>query len=135
MKLCDLKFLPEKERILYRLQENDYMKQLHRDIKEGLVGTLRNEYLMKKPMRKPYEEYVKEVDSLIGIPILHALVDMLVAGILTRVQEKLIDIVVDQALSDLSSKPLSLKQIIELGLKSGELKVENNTIKVEDTHA
>lgn len=85
----------DRNKLLYDLEKEDFMDLLHRQIKEGLVGTLRNEYLMKKPMREPYEKWNDEANQLISLPIFHALVDMMTSNILHSTGEKFINLICD----------------------------------------
>ena len=75
--------------VMNKLYERNYMDKMHRTIKEGLVGSLRNEYLMKKPLREPYEKYVAEVNEFIPLPIFHAIIDMMTANLLNFVAKEL----------------------------------------------
>ena len=85
----------DRTRILYKLHERDYLDKLHRAIKEGLIGTLRNEYLLQKPIREPYEKYSKDVKEFISLPIFHAIVDMMTANLLSSTTEKFIHEICD----------------------------------------
>jgi len=75
--------------VMNKLYERDYLDKLHRTIKEGLIGSLRNEYLMQKPLREPYEKYVSEVNEFISLPIFHAVIDMMTANLINVVAKEL----------------------------------------------
>jgi hypothetical protein len=82
-------------KLLYRLEEQDFMNELHRTIKEGLVGTLRNEYMLKKPIRVPYEVWNQTTREFLAIPVFHAVVDMMTANLLHSTGEKFINLICD----------------------------------------
>ena len=69
-------------RVMNKLYDRDYIDKIHRTIKEGLIGSLRNEYLMTRPLREPYEKYVAEVNEFVSLPFFHAVVDMMTANLL-----------------------------------------------------
>jgi hypothetical protein len=79
-----------KQQIMNKLYERDYIDKLHRIIKEGFVGSLRNEYLLQKPVREPYEIYVKETNNFLSLPIFHAFVDTLTASLLYSISKELV---------------------------------------------
>ena len=85
----------DKTILLNKLHEKEYIRKLHRSIKEGLIGSLKNEYLLKKPMDYPYEQYSKETNTFIGLPILHAMIDMLTASFIHSATEKLLEEILD----------------------------------------
>ena len=85
----------DRDRILYKLEEKKYVDILHRQIKEGLVGTLRNEYLLQKPVREPYKQWSEQAKIFLSLPIFHALVDMLTANLLYNTERKFIDLICD----------------------------------------
>lgn len=76
--------------VMNKLYKKNYLDKMHRTIKEGLVGSLRNEYILQKPIREPYEKYSEEVNCFISLPILHAIVDMMAANLLHFVSRELI---------------------------------------------
>lgn len=80
----------DKNQIMHKLYERDYIDKMHRVIKEGLIGSLHNEYILQKPLREPYEKYNAEVDQFVSLPIFHAMVDMMVANLLNFVSENLV---------------------------------------------
>lgn len=57
-----------KEKILYHLHEREYLRKLHTDIKTGLIGTLRNEYLGTQISPNKTED----AESLIQTPLILA---------------------------------------------------------------
>ncbi len=81
--------------LLCKLEDKDYMDILHRQIKEGLVGTLRNEYMLTKPIREPYEKYAEQVKTFVTLPIFHAIVDMMTANLLHSTGKKFVDLICD----------------------------------------
>ena len=81
--------------LLCKLADKDYMDILHRQIKEGLVGTLRNEYMLTKPIREPYEKYAEQVNTFVTLPIFHAMVDMMTANLLHSTGKKFVDLICD----------------------------------------
>jgi hypothetical protein len=85
----------DRDYVLYKLEEKDFMDILHRQIKEGLVGTLRNEYMLTNPMREPYEKYAEQVHTFVPLPIFHAIVDMMTANLLHSTGRKFIDLICD----------------------------------------
>ena len=102
-----------KKKILWQFEESDYIKQWHKEIKEGLIGNLKNEYLMQRPIREPYEKYVEAINDFVGIPIFHAMVDMFIANIIHFQLEKLIDLIVDQAITFIIEKLFPSEEEIE----------------------
>lgn len=91
--------------VMNELYKRDYLDKMHRTIKEGLVGSLRNEYIMSKPLREPYKKYVEEVNTFVGLPIFHALVDMMVANLLHFVSKELVSEVLN-AIEDIAHQSL-----------------------------
>ena len=85
----------DRQKLLWKLNERDYLHKLHRTIKEGLIGTLRQEYIMGKPALKPYEEHSKDVEQFVNMPTFHALVDMMTAQLLYATSEKFVHEICD----------------------------------------
>lgn len=85
----------DRNKLLNKLDEHDFMDKLHRLIKEGLVGSLQNEYLVRRPIRIPYEVYSDVTKELFASPVFHALVDMMTANLLHSTGEKFVNIICD----------------------------------------
>jgi hypothetical protein len=83
------------DKIMNKLYERNYIKKLHKEIKTGLIGTLKDEYTLRKPIGYPYEQYCKETDTFISLPMFHAIVDMMVANLLDSISKTLIYEVLD----------------------------------------
>jgi len=94
----------DRHQVMNKLFERNFMDQVHRNVKEGLIGSLRNEYLLQKPMREPYEQYVQETNTMLSLPIFHAIVDMMTASILNLVSGVLINEVLS-AIEDIEAIP------------------------------
>ena len=82
-----------KEEVLRKLNERDYLRKLHRVIAEGLVGSMRNEYLMT-PTGDTLERK-RETFRMTVAPVFRAIVDMLTAFLVGAVAEKLVDEVLE----------------------------------------
>ena len=79
-----------RDRILNELHKQDYLRKLHQTIKEGLIGTLRQEYFMSKPSVTDYKQHNENVERFVNMPILHAVVDMMTANLIHSTSEKLV---------------------------------------------
>jgi hypothetical protein len=79
-----------RDRILNELHKQEYLRKLHQTIKEGLIGTLRQEYFMSKPSVTDYKQHNENVERFVNMPILHAVVDMMTANLIHSTSEKLV---------------------------------------------
>lgn len=79
-----------KKRILWVLNDMEYMRRLHGELTEGVVGCLHNDYVMRDPVRGPS---IFEGQS--RSPMFWAVVRMLVSAVLQRTAESMVDMVLE----------------------------------------
>lgn len=84
-----------REELLWRLHEKDYIRELHSKIREGLVGSLKSEYLMFKPEDMEHKAYSELTNRFVGSPIFRACVDMMVANLVYSTSEKFVHEICD----------------------------------------
>ena len=84
-----------KDRIMRKLSERDYIRKLREEIRDGLCFTMKDEYLGKHPA-----EYEKLPGTNLAYPFLHATVDMLTASLLHTVVGKVVDDVIDAIIKE-----------------------------------
>jgi len=82
-----------KEKILYELEDTDYVREIHKRIKEGLVGSMRSEYILSSIGHEPKkaEERIEKMMT----PIFHAIVDMMTAHLLHTTGKDYIQLIMD----------------------------------------
>ena len=79
-----------KDRIMQRLGERNYVIKLREEIRDRLCFTMRGEYLGISPAK-----YEKVAGTNLSHPVFHAAVDMLTASLLYGVAGNIVDEVID----------------------------------------
>ena len=95
-----------KDRIMRKLSERDYIRKLREEIRDGLCFTMKDEYLGKHPA-----EYEKLPGTNLAYPFLHATVDMLTASLLHTVVGKVVDDVIDAIIKESNEQQEEISQI------------------------
>ncbi len=76
----------DKYGIMRELEQRDFVRELHHKLTEGLVWSIKHEYLGTSPLGVEQRANCRAID--IGNPVLYAMVKMLVSNFLNNASRK-----------------------------------------------